>query len=66
MSKPQPAGSDLREQVEAALRDLGDHHKSSDTLEDAASGAKPSEAVAPTAGEDATTEACVGASNFFG
>jgi len=66
MSKPQPTGGDLRDQVDAALRDIGDRQNPSDTLEGAASGAKANEVVAPTAGEDSMTEAGIGASNFFG
>jgi hypothetical protein len=67
MSKPSPAGADLREQLDAALRELGEHPRSPEHMEDAAAGAKPADVVSPSSGADeSTSDTVVGASNFFG
>ncbi|HSV15094.1 MAG TPA: hypothetical protein VLI90_12620 [Tepidisphaeraceae bacterium] len=67
MSKLSPAGADLREQLDAALRELGEHARPPEHLEDAAAGAKSADGMSPgTGSEEATSDPIVGASNFFG
>jgi hypothetical protein len=67
MSKPPPAGADLREQLDAALRELGEHPKPSEHMEDAATGAKPADDLSPGgAGDEGDSDTITGASNFFG
>jgi hypothetical protein len=67
LSKRSSSGDDLRQQVDAALRDI-DQQRTADQMEPGATTANASETLPANAGADdsAASDTIVGASNFFG